>query len=219
MLVTIAWGDYWERFGERFEAECQELNQHPERIVVISDKPIKTRYENVVFEPENVNLNDTHILNHYRRKSVEICDCDWLIQHDIDDEMYPNYCDDLKDDYDVHMFYLHNGEQIVLTYDQFAMINGIRHLKSDHLPLGGWMNSAIKKSMLDKCDAYKLGFGFEDMILSCDIFHHHGKFYTKDRTYRGKINRHTHGSLTKRNQSMSKQKILETRIYFERLFK
>ena len=179
MLVTVAYGNYWERYGERFESMCAALNEQPDRLVIITDKPIVTKYENVVYIPDS-GIND-YSIGAYRQKALEICDCDWFIQIDVDDIMYPNYISNLNGDVDWHIFLLKNNE---------SMITGLKNsidnfYNTDYLPYGGLLNSAIKTKKLKEIGGYKTTFGWEDLILSCDLIHNKAKYYVDDSTIRG----------------------------------
>jgi GR25 family glycosyltransferase involved in LPS biosynthesis len=206
MLVTIAYGNYWERYGKRFESMCDALEEKPDRLVIITDKPIDTKYENIVYIPES-GLNN-YSIGAYRQKALEICDCDWFIQIDVDDIMYPNYISDLNDDVDWHIFLLKNNE---------SMISGLKNsidnfYNTDYLPYGGLLNSAIKTNVLMQAGGYKTSYGWEDIILACDLFNNDAK-YVIDFTLRGERLLDNEGSITKAPTEIRQRKSDETKAY------
>lgn len=210
MLVTIAYGNYWERYGERFELMCSALEEKPDRLVIISDKPINTKYENIVHASE---LN-TYSIGEYRQKALEICDCDWFIQFDIDDIMYPNYISNLNEGADWHIFNLKNNEHIRQTLDY--SFSNFYNLSS--LSFGGILNSAIKTSKLKEIGGYKTNFGWEDLILSCDLIHNKATYYIEhESVIRGERLINNEGSITKAPTEIRQLKSDQTKEYFERL--
>lgn len=179
MLVTIAYGSYWDLYGSKFELMCEALDEQPHRIVVITDKPVKTKYENIVFIPDNG--LDEYALGAYRQKALDICDCDWLIQFDIDDIMYPNYISNLNNDADWHVFLVKGNEYA--AYGLNAGIDNFYNLKI--LSFGGHMNSAFKTAKLREIGGFKTNFGWEDIILVCDLIHNKSNIYIDHNITRG----------------------------------
>jgi hypothetical protein len=212
MLVTIAYGNYWERYGKRFESMCDALEEKPDRLVIITDKPIDTKYENIVYIPES-GLNN-YSIGAYRQKALEICDCDWFIQIDVDDIMYPNYISNLNDNVDWHVFNIKNNDSVRLTLD-YSVSN---FYNLSHFSFGGILNSAIKTKKLKKIGGYKTTFGWEDLILSCDLIHNKATYYVDDNfTIRGERLMFNEGSITKAPDEIRQRKIDETQVYYNGL--
>lgn len=210
MLAAIAYGNYWERYGERFESMCNSLEETPDRVLILTDKPIVTKYENVVYIPQR-GLND-YSIGDYRQRALDLCDCDWLIQIDIDDIMYPNYISDLNDDVDWHIFLKKNNEmaikQLEKSIDNFY--------NTDYLPYGNLLNSAIKTQVLRQIGGFKTSYGWEDIVLACDLFHNNAKYFI-DPTLRGERLLHNEGSLTKDPAAIRQRKSDETKKYHDQL--
>lgn len=211
MLVTIAYGFYWDLYGERFESMCDALEERPNRILIITDKPIKTKYENVVYVPETG--FDDYTIGLYRQKALDLCECDWFIQFDIDDVMYPNYISNLNEEVDWHIFSVKNNEHAMRNLDNTFK----RFYELKELSFGGYMNSAYKTSMLRKIGGYKTDFGWEDMILTCDLLHNKAKIYIDTSTLRGERLLHSKDSITKASTEKRQLKSDQTKEYFERL--
>ena len=214
MLVTMAYGSYWGLYGKRFESMCDALEERPDRILILTDKPIETKYENVVHMPEN-GLDD-YALGSYRKKSLELCNCDWLIQFDIDDVMYPNYISNLNEDADCHIFAVKHNEHAMMQLD-----NSVKkfYQLQDMPPFGGYMNSAFKTSILRKIGGYKANFGWEDIVLFCDLIHNKAKIHIDTSILRGERVLHSSDSITKASTEKRMIKVNQTKEYFERLKK
>jgi FkbM family methyltransferase len=213
MLVTMAYGSYWDLYGKQFESMCDDLEEKPDRVVILTDKPVETKYENIVHVPEN-GLDD-YALGSYRQKSLEICDCDWLIQFDIDDVMYPNYISNLNEDVDCHIFAVKYNEYAIMGLDN--CIKGFYNLQN--MPsFGGYMNSAFKSSTLRKFGGYKTNIGWEDIILMCDLVHNKAKFYIDTSVLRGeRVLQSNTSSITKSSTQIKTFKADQTKEYFEKL--
>jgi len=212
MLVTIAYGNYWERYGKRFESMCNALEEKPDRLVIITDKPIDTKYENIVYIPDS-GFND-YTIGAYRQKALEICDCDWFIQFDIDDIMYPNYISNLNEKVDWHVFNIKNNDSVRLTLDH--SVSNFYNLS--YFSFGGILNSAIKTKKLKEIGGYKTTFGWEDLILSCDLIHNKATYYVDDdSTIRGERLMYNEGSITKAPSEIRQRKSDETQVYYNKL--
>jgi GR25 family glycosyltransferase involved in LPS biosynthesis len=212
MLVTIAYGNYWERYGEHFESMCAALDEQPDRLVIITDKPITTKYENVVYIP-NSGFND-YTIGAYRQKALAICDCDWFIQFDIDDIMYPNYISNLNENVDWHVFNIKNNDGVRLTLDH--SVSNFYNLS--YFSFGGILNSAIKTKKLKEIGGYKTTFGWEDLILSCDLIHNKATYYVDDDSIiRGERLMFNEGSITKAPDEIRQRKSDETQVYYNGL--
>lgn len=211
MLVTIAYGVYWDLYGDRFESMCDALEEKPDRILILTDKPVKTKYENIVYIPETG--FDDYTIGLYRQKALDLCDCDWFIQFDIDDIMYPNYITNLNEEVDWHIFSVKNNEEYMRYLDNTFK----RFYELKELTFGGYMNSAYKTSMLRKIGGYKTNFGWEDMILTCDLLHNKAKIHIDSSVLRGERLLHSKDSITKSSSEKKTIKANETKQYFEKL--
>ena len=101
-LYTCVWNGYWEKFGQKWINEVNNLNTQPDEVLVISDKQINCPYQVILANPRLV----PHPINLFRQIALDNCHSDWYCPSDIDDIMFPNYLDDLKDDYDVHAVWM-----------------------------------------------------------------------------------------------------------------
>lgn len=211
MLVTTCYNDYWEKYGERFNQACAALEEKPDRILIVSDRPVNTPYENHVYVPDNHPAE--YLLGAYRQKALELCDCDWLIQIDIDDIMYPNYCSNINDDCDWHIFNMKNNMHTLIKHS----IDNFYTIQSRGISFGGYSNSAFRTSMLRKFGGYKTDFGWEDMIVACDLVHNKARAYIDESPIRGERIHDNPGTITKGNAEVRTQKANETYAYIDKL--
>ena len=217
MLYTTAYNSYWEKYGERFENACKALETKADRIVIISDVAITTDYENIVMKDHDA--FDTYSLGKYRQKALTVCDCDWLVQIDIDDIMYPNYLNNINDSVDWHIFSMKNNECVMhnLNHHWDNFFQG--DLMS---PFGGLSNSAFKTSTLNRVGGYKGDIGWEDLILVCDLKFNNCTIFADTTELRGERIMNNAGSLTSRTTSniiLCEKKIAETNEYRKTLSK
>lgn len=168
-LYAIAYGDYWDRFGEKYTKSVDSLQTKPDNVIIISDKKLDTQFENIVYTPKCI--DEKYKINFYRQYAVEICDTDWIIQSDLDDLMLPNYLDDLNEDVDIHLFHTKKTNSNEMTFQMYNHIwnemfnpNFYSTLQS----LIGCANSAYKLKKIKDVGGYKL-FGWEDLILFYDL--------------------------------------------------
>ena len=177
MLYTFAYGNYWSKFGQRFLRTAKALNTKPDRLVIITDRPIDTPYENVVVDTSEFHID--YYQNHFRRKAYEICDCDWLVQVDLDDEMLPNYMDPFDVDCDWYIFGFehHYLSGLPSTLRQQHWDNIKLDAEEFDFSLGGNSNCAFKMSTLRKINAHSYLRGWEDMNLTLDMKYHNAKVY------------------------------------------
>lgn len=207
-LITIAYGDYWERYGERFHTQCEALLEKPDEIIIVTDKPINTPYKNIVYVPEG-GINE-YSIGSYRQRGLDECKTEWMINIDIDDIMYSNYVSDLKEDVDMHLFTVKNNEMTMNNFEN--VITNFKSLK--YISLGGFMNSAYKTEMLRRIGGYKVDFGWEDQILKGDIINSGASYYV-DKTLRGERVLTTERSITKTQDEIRTRKYNETLEYFK----
>lgn len=217
MLYTVAYGAHWERYGQRFESMCRALEVRPNRIAIISDRPINTKHENIVITPSS---KISHVVGEFRQKAIDVCDCDWLVQFDIDDIMYSNYLNYINEDCDWHVFSMRNNEmymnEIQSMWDKF-FDQELGHM-------GGFMNSAIRTTMLRKVGGYKLNYGWEDMILVIDMKYQNGRLaYDSPTDFRGERILNNPGSITKntidasvKSEETKQYKANLKKLYYER---
>ena len=211
MLYTTAYNSYWEKYGERFENACKALESKPDRIVVISDEPVSTSYENIILKH---NSNDIYGLGKYRQKAYESCDCDWLVQIDIDDVMYPNYLNNLNEHVDWHIFHMKNNDGIMFRLNDWWE----DFFSLDNIPFGGLMNSAFKLKALQKINGFTVDVGWEDLITICNLRFNDCTIFSDKDVIRGERILSNSGSITS-DAKMAAAKANETQKYKEKLGK
>jgi len=98
-LYTCAWGGYWEKYGKDWIKQVELLNTKPDQIFVVSDKSLSDcPYEVILADPNF----KPYPITAFRQAAVDHCNCDWYCFSDIDDIMFPNYLDNINDNYDIH---------------------------------------------------------------------------------------------------------------------
>ena len=98
-LYVVAFGGYWERFGEQWTNYVLALNTKPDRVLIISDIEIDTDFDVIVTDvPENAKVAKL------RQVAVDNSDTDWLVSIDLDDTFFAHTLDNLNDEYDIHAF-------------------------------------------------------------------------------------------------------------------
>lgn len=106
-LYTVVWGDYWDKYGEDWTQNIETLDPQPDRVIIVSDRPIESKHEVIVTE-----LPDKARMSHFRNVAVNNTDTEWIVCLDLDDKAYPNFLANLNPDVDVHAFSYHttNGQ-------------------------------------------------------------------------------------------------------------
>lgn len=172
-VYTMAWGNYWERFGAIWSNNILNLNTAPDEIVIVSDRPIKTDFK--------VIINDSKLAWSCRNSAVDSATGDWIVPLDIDDEPFPNFIDNLDNTVDIHAFSLVTSDGTIWNCSQ---------KKWDKISLIGTQNpipscSAVKSALIKKIKYRSIGW--EDWGLWIDL-KNHGASAKFDHTIRYKHN-------------------------------
>ena len=101
-LYTCVWNGYWERFGQKWLKQINLLNTKPNQIFVVSDKPLPDCPYEVILASSNYK---PYPITDFRQKAVDYTTSDWWCGADIDDDMLPNFLDNINDEYDIHAHY------------------------------------------------------------------------------------------------------------------
>ena len=96
-IITVCWGDYWERYGKRWSEAALAITCKPE-IIVVSDKPIYTQFK-VVY-------NDSKHAGLARNSGIQVATGEYVSCSDIDDIPYPHYFDGVDGEHDIIGFAL-----------------------------------------------------------------------------------------------------------------
>lgn len=195
-IITAAWGDYWERYGEQWTLYIKRLNTTPNEVIIVSDKPINTDFK-VIIE------SDIH-LSSFRNAGIAASTSSWVVPSDIDDEPFENYIDNFDDNYDVIAFSLirENGKITKgepKKWKNFFDVNTRNGLPS---------TSAIKRKFLIQTPYRKIGW--EDWALWIDL-KNAGVNVKFDNTIRGKYNQ-TANSLSKIDIDKKNQEIVNFKL-------
>lgn len=173
-LYTCAWGNYWEKYGKIFIKQVNNLNTKPDQIFVVSDKELEDCPFEVIYADSNYK---PYCITSFRQKAIDHTKCDWYCPVDIDDKMYPNYLDNLADDFDIHAHWPTQFQKHINVNEQnniwnnlfkykFFSKNDIRKRKKyNSIPMSGV--SFVKKNKLKNIKIKK--FGYQDQCLFYDL--------------------------------------------------
>lgn len=170
-LYTCAWGGWWEKYGKSWISQVENLNTKPDQLFVVSDKPLTDCPYEVVLVQNKKTLFE---ITKYRQTAVDHCTSDWYCPIDIDDFMYPNYLDNIMDDYDIHGHYPANfpehvisskrgkvGWETAFTTDKWTRpFSGVSFIKTHWVKrIGivdyGWQDQSLfMKLRFNNCSAY-----------------------------------------------------------------
>ena len=159
-LYTCAWGGYWEKYGKEWISQVEQLNTKPDQVFVVSDKPLSNCSYDVIL------ANGKHKpwpVTVFRQAAIDNCTSDWLCPIDIDDIMFPNYLDNINDEYDIHSHYA--LRQDMLRKDAERRWKNLFLDNDWKAPLSGV--SFIKINILK--DIKISNYGFQDKILAYDL--------------------------------------------------
>lgn len=159
-LYTTAWGDYWNKHGNAWTDNIKQLNPKPDRVIIISDKPIESEFEVIVTQ-----VPDRAILSHFRNVAAENSNTTWMVPLDLDDRAYVDFLANLNPEAEVHTF----GYLSTKGYTHTANKN----LWDDMLNFDLYYytipsTSAIKLDAIKKCGGYPK-IEYEDAGLWCKI--------------------------------------------------
>ena len=162
-LYTIAYGDYWEKYGERWEQNIKKLDPQPDEIYIISDKPIATDFKYYIYN----NDHPVHKLSYFRNYAVSKSTSLMTSAADIDDIHYSWFLKNVNFNFDIHYFSKKEHNNIVKTEEQI-----FKYLKAFNLIM---TPSPIKTELLKKIkyDA----FGWEDRIMCIKLFKNGAKMF------------------------------------------
>lgn len=153
-IITVCWGDYWERYGKQWSEAVLAITCKPE-IIVVSDKPIYTKFK-VVY-------NDSKHAGLARNAGIQVATGEYVSCSDIDDIPYPHYFDGVDGEHDIIGFTLdiEGGGRMMPdsdTWDRALEINAQNPLI---------VSSAVKRELLLK-HPYR-NVGWEDWALWLDL--------------------------------------------------
>ncbi|NCX38301.1 MAG: DsbA family oxidoreductase [Actinobacteria bacterium] len=78
-VLSMAYGDYWNEWGNRWIENLESLNPQPDRIMLLSDDK-----KNVPSWVENIVLGRRH-MSQYANVGAQIAETDWMCWHGLDD--------------------------------------------------------------------------------------------------------------------------------------
>lgn len=97
--VTVAFGDYWGRFGDQYLTMAEALDPAPARMIVVTDVPREgSGRVDTVCAGEGLHIAD------YWNYGNSLVDTEWVWGHGFDDLMYPSAFDGFDSDADCHGF-------------------------------------------------------------------------------------------------------------------
>jgi hypothetical protein len=117
-LYTTSWNGYWDKYGTAWTGYIKRLNPQPDRILVISDKPINSEFEVIV-----TNKPEAAVPAHFRNIAVDAADTVFICASDVDDAPKEDLLSGLNYDYDINAF-------------SYVTDKGIER----HINIDGWNN-------------------------------------------------------------------------------
>jgi glycosyltransferase involved in cell wall biosynthesis len=153
-IITICWGDYWERYGKRWSEAALAITSKPE-IIVVSDKPIDT--------PFKVVYNDSKHAGLARNAGIQVATGDYVSCSDIDDIPYPCYFDGVDGKHDIIGFTLDIEGWGRMKPNPYMWIKALELNATNPLIV----SSAVKRELLLK-HPYR-NVGWEDWALWLDL--------------------------------------------------
>jgi hypothetical protein len=142
----MAWGGHWEKYGEAWTKDIEKIDPKPDRILIISDRPIDTQWEVILTDtPEKYDSS------HYRNVAVDNTDTDWIVGSDIDDHPYVNFLAGVDNDYDICAHSLDRSDGI---YEMPNKSNWDKLLESDRYMYSIASSVPIKTELIKKVGGY-----------------------------------------------------------------
>jgi hypothetical protein len=153
-IVTVCWGDYWERYGQRWLQAATAISCKPE-IIIVSDNPLDTEHRVVINTTKHAGLA--------RNAGIQVATGDYVSCSDIDDLPYTHYFDGVDGVHDIIGFALdiEGGGRMnpdPYMWDRAFEINAQNPLI---------VSSAVKRELLLK-HPYR-NVGWEDWALWLDL--------------------------------------------------
>jgi glycosyltransferase involved in cell wall biosynthesis len=196
-VYTIAWGDYWEKFGKRWTDHILNLNRKPDEIIIISDKHLETNFKVIVNKEPPAAWR-------FRNCAIKNASSSWLVPIDLDDNPLPNFIDNLNPEVDIHSFSLitSNGKIWNPSIENWNDINN--HDSINPIP----SCSAVKLDVL-KNIKYR-NVGWEDWALWIDLKNNNALIYF-DSTVRYVHNNteNSYGKFNKKSRKLEINKLKE----------
>lgn len=148
-LYTISYNGYWEKHGERWCSDINNLNTKPDEIIVASDVPLdlsSLNYENVTNIVSPV-VPGRRMVSEYRNIVIKSTLCDWVVSADLDDSYNNIFLDNLPDDSDIHAFRFYDQqEKRFYTPDSSCLHRRLHGSEGSSLVPS---HSAIKRHLFD----------------------------------------------------------------------
>lgn len=101
-LYTYCWGNYWPIYGKKFIESVYKLNTKPDQLFIVSDKILNNCPFDVILVNQKFLKKYQYTINAFKQTAIEYTKCDWYCPMDLDDEMFPNYLDNVNDNYDIN---------------------------------------------------------------------------------------------------------------------
>lgn len=153
-IVTVCWGNYWEKYGKRWTQAALSITSKPE-IIVVSDKEIDTQFKVVYDTSKHAGLA--------RNVGVQAATGEYVSCSDIDDIPYPHYFDGVDGEHDIIGF--------ALDIEGYGRMNPDSYMWDRALEINAQnpliVSSAVKRELLLK-HPYR-NVGWEDWALWLDL--------------------------------------------------
>lgn len=164
-LYTMAWGGFWEKYGESWINQVLSLATKPEEIVIVTEKPIDCSKLNFLNVKNIVHVAPSDLeykTGHYRNIAIANSTSEWIVASDIDDVMGINFLCNIDNSAEVHGFsFLQKGGELCRPNENSLneRLSGSKTGRTSRIP----GTSAIKKHIFNNI-RYEDGC-FEDAVL------------------------------------------------------
>lgn len=146
-LYTLAWGEYWEKYGDAWTKNIKNLNPQPDKVIIISDKLIDSEFQVFVTDKP-----ESGIIAHFRNFALQNINTTHMVASDLDDEPYPNLLSNINYDYDINAFsYIsENGTEYHFNKEIWDNLFNSDHYSFANIP----GVSLIKVDSIKDCGGY-----------------------------------------------------------------
>lgn len=161
-LYTTCWGEYWEKYGEAWCSDMNNLNKIPDEIIIVSDRKVSTsllKHKNVknIIVPI---VDGKRTLPDYRNHAIKNAKFSWVVSTDLDDRYPKSFLDNIPDGSDIHAFSFKDISSGKYYYpDKSSLLKRLQGVVDQNLISSV---TAIKKHVFESI-RYELGC-FEDQV-------------------------------------------------------
>jgi hypothetical protein len=149
-LYTTSYNNYWDKHGQEWCSDVNNLSTKPDEIIIVSDAPVDLsclNYENVKNITSPV-VKGRRMVSEYRNIAVKAASSDWIVSADLDDRYKNTFLDNIPEESDIHAFnfYYQEADKLI-TPGSNCLNERVYGLEGNNLISS---HSAIKRHVFDK---------------------------------------------------------------------